>query len=87
MLETDLAHMLRGRQSLGLALDIGTQIPTADQVLEPLRGVAWPPAKLRKGRTWAEVGRKMPVFDMKVCDVTVLWPLMEAVSGCRAAAT
>lgn len=82
--------MQRGRQSLGFALDIGTQIPTAGQVLESLRGVAWLLAKLRKGRTWAEVGRKMPVFDKNVYDVTALWPetpLVEAVSGCRAAAT
>lgn len=34
----DLSHMLRGRQSLRFALDIGTQIPTADRVLESLRG-------------------------------------------------
>lgn len=90
MLETDLSHMLKGRQSLGFALDIGTQIPTADQVLESLRGVTWLLVKLRKGRTWAEVGKKMSVFDMKVYDVTVLWPetpLVEAVSGHRAAAT
>lgn len=51
MLETDLSHMLKGRQSLGFALEIGTQIPTADQVLESLRGVTWLLAKLRKGRT------------------------------------
>lgn len=79
--------MLRAKQSLGFALDIATQIPTADHVLESLRGVAWLLAKLRKGRTWAEVARKMSVSDMKVYDVTVLWPLVEAVSGCRAAAT
>lgn len=35
----DLSHMLRGRQSLRFALDIGTQIPTADRVLESLRGL------------------------------------------------
>lgn len=88
MLETDLSHMLRGR--LGFALDVGTQTPTADQVLESLKGVAWLLAKLRKGRTWAEAGRKTPVFGVKVYDVTAFWPepsLAEAVSGCRAAAT
>lgn len=82
--------MLRARQLLGFALDIGTQIPTADHVLESLREAAWLLAKLRKGRTWAEGGRKMPVFDMKVYDASVLQPEMplgEAISGCRAAAT
>lgn len=47
-------------------------------------------ARLRKGRTWAEVRRKTPAFDMKVYDVIDLWldtPLVEVVSGCRAAAT
>lgn len=90
MLGTHLSHILRRRQSLGFALDIGTQIPTADHRLESLRGAAWLLAKLRKGRTWAEAGRKMPVFDMKLYDVTALWPetpLVGAVSGCRAAAT
>lgn len=59
-------------------------------MLEYLRVVAWLLAKLRKGRTWAEVGRKMPVFGIKVYDVTALWPetpLVEAESGCRADAT
>lgn len=65
MLETDPSPHAEGKQSLGFALDIGTQISTADLVLESLRGVAWLLAKLRKGRTWAEVGRKMPVLDMK----------------------
>jgi len=59
-------------------------------VFRSLRGVAWFLARLRKGRTWAEVSRKTPAFDMKVYDVIDLWldiPPVEAVSGCTAAAT
>lgn len=59
-------HRLRARQLFGFA----TQIPTADHMLESLRGVAWLLAKLRRGRTWAEGGRKMPVLDMKAYDAT-----------------
>lgn len=62
-------HRLRARQLFGFA----TQIPTADHMLESLRGVAWLLAKLRRGRTWAEGGRKMPVFDMKAYDATVFF--------------
>lgn len=49
-------------------------------MLKPLRGVVGLLARLRKSRSWAEVRRKMPAFDLEVYDIADLWldmPLAE----------
>lgn len=85
MLETDLSHILRGRQSLGFALTLVLRFLQQTTCWNLLEGLL-APGKAQKrhnlGRGWKE-----DTCIWYVCDVTVLWPLVEAVSGCRATAT